>query len=180
MKFINYLLDIAEIWDNLDEYLNIETELLKIFHKFNEELLDLHTTYNAIKNIITANFNNIKRNFIAQIEPNRFIVEIVNSIYNKFLTLKKRLYKLLILNSKIDLQEELIEQFKQGQIDLMHSLFYSDERATFGFFTDSYYPIPNYFPFIFYIPNFFFHFTKNLIKKIACFNSSGIIFCNLS
>ena len=40
---------------------------------------------------------------------------------------------------------QLIDEFKQGRIDIMHSLFYSNERAKYGLFTEAYYSLPNYF-----------------------------------
>ncbi len=40
--------------------------------------------------------------------------------------------------------EEILEEFNQGRIDLLHSLLHSAEREKMGFFSDPYYSIDNY------------------------------------
>jgi len=114
-EFRNILLEIGNIWDNLDIYLNIDNELLSIYDRFRNEYITKEEAQQRISEIILANTNFIQNFSILENHEQIFFRNLIDSIFNKFISLKNRLHKRLEENNLVDLEEELIEQIRTAK-----------------------------------------------------------------
>ena len=114
-NFHHILVEIANIWDNFDQIFNIEEELINLFFQFKNDVINDDELRRNINGILSNN-TNFTQNFpILEENFQVFLSNLNNSLYEKFLKLKNRLYELFERNRLVDLQEELIEQIRTAK-----------------------------------------------------------------